>query len=220
MNLLNKNIWKHLWSIYTLSSRQVVFELIRPPDTPILIPVLFVCVAAALILWVPMPILYSIIGVTSMDGSIIPAELVEFSLASILTLVLMVPATVVVLFVTLVLLGTYFFIIGRCFRIEILWEHWLGFTAWINTPMVLTLFGTSLLSVWGHTPNPSLILFVSLIVIFIILPLVWTVVLCVQGLRIWTEKGMSFCVRITLIPYFIYAVMTALDIVYLAAKAW
>ena len=219
MNLMSKNIWKHVWSIYTLSSRQV-FALIKPPDTPILIPVLFVCIAAALILWVLMPILYSIIGVNSMDGSFIPTELVEFRLTSILKLVFIVPMTVVVLFVSLVLLGTYFFIIGRCFRVDILWKHWLGFTAWINIPMVLTLFGTSLLSVWGHTPNPSPIFFVCLIFIFIILPLVWAVVLCVQGLRIWTEREMSFCVRISLIPYFVYAILTTLDIIYLAVQAW
>ncbi len=219
MNLMNKHIWKHLWSIYTLSSRHV-FELVKPPDTPILIPVLFVCIASTLILWVLMPILYSIIGVNSMDDSIIPAELVEFSLTSILALVIWVPATVLALFVTLVLLGTYFFIIGRRFRIDIPWKHWLGFAAWINIPMVLTLFGTSLLSVWGHTLNPSPIFFVALIVIFITLPLVWAVVLCVQGLRIWTEKGMSFCVIVTVIPYFIYAVLTAVDIIYLAVQAW
>ncbi|MYD46528.1 MAG: hypothetical protein F4W92_09260 [Gammaproteobacteria bacterium] len=218
MNLLNKYVWKHLWSIYTLSSRQV-FELVKPPDTPILIPVLFVCIASTLILWVLMPILYSIIGVTSMDDSIIPAELVEFSLTSILKLVIWVPTTVLALFVALVLLGTYFFIIGRRFRIDISWKHWLGFAAWINIPMVLTLFGTSLLSVWGHTPNPSPIVFVSLIVMFIILPLVWAVVLCVQGLRIWTEREMSFCVWISLLPYFVYAILTTLDIIYLAVQA-
>lgn len=218
MNLLNKNIWKHLWSIYTLSSRKV-FELVKPPDTPILIPVLFVCIASTLILWVLMPILYSIIGVNAMDDSIIPAELVEFSLTSILTLVIWVPATVLALFVTLVLLGTYFFIIGRRFRIDIPWKHWLGFAAWINIPMVLTLFGTSLLSVWGHTPNPSPIFFVFLIFIFIISPLVWAVVLCVQGLKIWTDRKMSFCVWISSIPYFIYTILTAIDIIYLAVQA-
>lgn len=219
MNLLNKSVWKHVWNICTLSSRQV-FELTKPPDTPILIPVLFVCIAPALILWVILPILYSIIGVNVMDGSYIPAELVEFRLTSILWFVLFVPATIVGLFVCLVLLGTYFFIIGRCFRMGILWEHWLGFTAWINIPMLLTVLGSSLLSVWGHTTNPSPIFFFSIIVLFIILPLVWTVVLCVQGLRIWTEKGLSFCVLISLIPYFLYAVSTTPELTHLWAGAW
>lgn len=208
----------HVWNVYTFSSRQV-FELTKPPDTPILIPVLFVCIVPVLILWVLLPIFYLIVGVNAMAGSYIPAELVEFKFSSIPYLVLFVPVTIVGLFVCVVLLGTYFFIIGRCFHIDILWEHWLGFTAWINIPMLLTVVGSSLLSVWGHATNPSLFFFFSIIVIFIILPLVWTVVLCVQGLRIWTDKGMSFCVRISLIPYFLYAVSTIPELIHLGTGA-
>lgn len=215
-----ENNWVHVWSIYKFSS-EIVFEAIKPPNTPILIPVFFVSITASLILCVILPILYPIIGVGVMADSDIPAQFVEFNITAILQHTILFFAMAFMLGVFLVLLGTYFFIIGRLFRIEnTSWEHWLGFAGWINIPMVLMFFGSSLLSAWGHTENPSPIFFFAVLVIFVVLPIVWAVVLCVQGLRIWTEKSKSFCVRISLIPYFIFAVMTTPELILVGALAW
>ncbi|MXZ44846.1 MAG: hypothetical protein F4Z01_07730 [Gammaproteobacteria bacterium] len=215
-----ENNWVHVWSIYRFSS-EIVFEVIKPPNTPVLFPVLFVSITASLILCVILPILYPIIGVSAIDDSDIPAQFIEFNVTSILPHFLLFFTMPFIIGVFLVLLGTYFFIIGRLFRIEnILWEHWLGFAGWINIPMVLMFFGSSLLSAWGHTANPSRIFFFAVLVIFVILPIVWAVVLCVQGLKSWSDKGTSFCVRISLIPYFIFAVMTTPELILVGSLAW
>ena len=208
MNLFRRNEWKHIWRILTFSSRHV-FEEIRPPETPILVPAIFVFSLSILVLLV----LCFTTGLRPTTTLLGETQLIEA--LSLRTLLFVIGLTPVMFFYicTLVLLATYYFAVARCSQIDILWEHWLGFAHWTVVPMILAPGARMFIDIYSFTGVPTGIIGVAVIVLCFILPTVWSICLTFQGLRIWTAKGNLYCVVVSLVPYILYVLGAIPDII-------
>ncbi len=80
-------------------------------------------------------------------------------------------------------------------------------------PLILVLGAARFIDVYSITVDPSL--GVSLIVVGLcfLLPIVWTVSLSAQGLRIWTERGWVFSLGVSVLPYLVVILAYARSIV-------
>ena len=67
--------------------------------------------------------------------------------------------------------------------------------------------------------NPPLVFSVVVVALFYLLPVVWTVCLTQQGLRVWTAKGTVITLLISVIPYLIYVLVSVEKVVELMKGA-
>lgn len=196
-----------------MCSPRRVFDETKPSATPILFPALFVSIACALILWVLCPIFYTATGISKLPTTSVGVPLIELRISSIPALLLFVPSTVLGYIVYLVLIGTYFFVVARCFNIKTAWEYWFGFTCWTHIPMVITAIGVSVLLVYSSIGDPSTYVVVILSIPLLLLPLVWTGLLSAIGLRTWTTKGRAFCIGFGVLPYVFVLILSISDFI-------
>lgn len=221
LDLLNETNWLRIGKIFVFLSGRV-FKEIQPPHTPFLVPLFFVCVASATILWVIVPLILDTYGigldtidnVQRPDGKLQVGELAQ-------NVIFEMPIAMFNYTLGMLLLGTYYFGIARLFRIDdIWWEHWFAFAWWTHVPLILVLGAARFIDVYSVTVDPSL--GVSLIVVGLcfLLPIVWTVNLSVQGLRIWTEKGWLFSLGVSVLPYLVVILAYAQSIVDMFMRAW
>ncbi|MXZ56036.1 MAG: hypothetical protein F4227_05910 [Gammaproteobacteria bacterium] len=221
MNPSRKFDWLRIGKIYTLSSSRV-FKDIKPPGTPILVPLLFVSIVSAAIVWLVVP---PIIWANSMETQMRPGEWFLHPLADLefhiwMEHLVRVPFAAFEYVLDVVLLGTYFFVIARCFRIDdIQWEHWFGFACWTLVPIILVDGAGTFIEVYSESMNPSLTVSVLVVGLGFLIPIVWTITLTIQGLRIWTEKGWAYCVGFGLLPYFLLVLVYTREIVRLFIQA-
>ena len=190
--------WIRILKILSFSSRQVAEE-IRAPATPFVVPLLFVSIASAVILWIFIPLILNAfgIGLKTIDNVPHPdSELESAKLAHNLIFELPVYA------LGLIFLGTYYFGIARYFQIDdIWWEHWFGFACWTHVPLILIAGASCFIDVYAVTVNPSLGVSVFVVGLCFLLPIAWTVHLYFQGLRIWTKRGWAVCLCVSVLPY-------------------
>lgn len=212
MNRPNPSAWKQISTIVTGSSRQT-FSEIRPPATPILRPALFI-LSVSMLLWIVLYVFWIVNRYP--EWSAMTAQLSRgFPWVSLVSLILM---TILGYLSSIVVLSTYYFAIARYFRIEILWEHWFGFTCYTLVPMILVPSARWFIGTYGYFANPSLALCIVVLVLGLLLPIVWTVFITQLGLRIWTGKTRGYCVLSALVPYVLYGLSTIPDIVSLIAR--
>ncbi len=67
--------------------------------------------------------------------------------------------------------------------------------------------------VLGSLDDPPLVLSIVVLVLFYLLPVVWTVCLTQQGLRIWIAKGKGITLLISVVPYLLYVLLSVEKIV-------
>ena len=205
MGLFRVNEWKHIWRILTFSPRQV-FEEIRPPETPILVPAIFV-----FSLWLLVSLaLCFITGVWPTVTLFDETQLIGTNSLRVLSIVFgLFPMMLLSSMFILVVLATYYFTVARCSQIEIVWEHWLGFALWTLVPMILAPGARQFIDIYGFSGVPTGVIGVAVVVLCLMLPAVWSICITFQGLRIWTAKGNLYCVVVSLVPYTLY-VLTAI----------
>ena len=174
MKASRKLDWQRIGKIYTFSSRRV-FEEIRPPSTPILLPALFVVATATFIPWLLIPIVFAFfVGETTTSyDSLHP--LFRFGYSSIPFRLLLVGSAAITYAIDFILIGTYFFVVARCIGIKILWEQWFGFTCWAVIPIVFVHSAASSLSMYSISENPALIVTIVISILFCFLPILWIV---------------------------------------------
>ncbi|MXZ45022.1 MAG: hypothetical protein F4Z01_08660 [Gammaproteobacteria bacterium] len=111
--------------------------------------------------------------------------------------------------VRLILLGTYFYAVGRFLKMDAKWENWFGFACWTYLPMVIVPVAKTiavLLSLGSGTSNTLLFM---LWCVFVLLPIFWSFCITVQGLRSWTDKKTSVCIGIASVPYVVIVLFYA-----------
>lgn len=221
MNPLRKFDWLRIGKIYTFSSNTVLKD-IRPPDTPILVPLLFVSIVSAVIVWLVVPIVVTQMGIEREvePGWWFPHKVSLLEWEDWVQNLVKVPFTAFEYVLDVILLGTYFFVIARCFRIDdIRWEHWFGFAWWTLVPIVLVDGANVFIEAYSGSMDPSLAVSVLVVGLGFLLPIVGTATLTVQGLRIWTAKGWAYCVGFGLLPYFLLVLVYTREIVRLFLQA-
>jgi len=207
---------RRLWRVCTLS-RGVFDEMM--PKTPILLPLLLI-VVVSLILWLVVSITSTFQAVNLFGGH---AGLTEIRLGSdlffdrgspqeegilrlglydVLASILRgMFEVVLIICLKLTLLGTYFYVVGRLIQMDTRWGNWFGFACWIYLPMVIASAATTTLLFFSLANISSIVLLSFFRNALVILPVIWSFCIAVQGLRSWTSKDTAFCVRVALVPY-------------------
>ena len=200
--LVSKNDWLQVWRILFFRSKRV-FEEIQPPSTPVLLPAFVVLITASVIPWILVRTVFILIAPNPVmfrgRRSFLPLFESPEPIHQLSTAVSMGMRN----FLTLIVIGTYFFVVARCFRLKILWEHWIGFTCWTLIPLALVHSAMSFLSMYGAGANSSSAI-IAVAILGTMLLILWTVCLSAQGLRIWTAKGWGFCFGFSVLPYVVY----------------
>lgn len=180
--------------LLVFSSRQV-FEEIRPPTTPLFVPLLCVTLVAS-IFWV---MVYSFMSGAASQTSLF-GELIVFSRPSLGWFVCLWLVGLYLMSIGVILLGTYLYALARCFRVDdIRWEHWFGFASWTLVPMSLVLGLRTYVAESLFLQIPPLLLSVLVVSCYFLL-IVWTIFLTVQGLRIWTERPKGWYLFFSVLP--------------------
>ncbi|MYD46535.1 MAG: hypothetical protein F4W92_09295 [Gammaproteobacteria bacterium] len=219
MNHSRRDDWKRLLRVVSFSSREV-FEEIRPPSTPILVPALFV-LFSAFILWLP---LYVLVFTGLLSIPLVGEPNLGIAISSWQDLLaLLVPIPVAFMFVYVsgaAILAAWYFAIARYFRVDISWEHWFGFTCLTLVPMIVVPCSRLFIFVLASLDDPPLVLSIVVVVLFYLLPVLWTVSLTQQGLRVWTAKGRVITLLISVIPYVLYVLLSVQKVVGLMHAAF
>ena len=212
VNHSRRDDWKRLLKVVTFSSREV-FEEIRPPSTPILVPALFV-LSCSFFLWLTLYVL----TITDLLSIPLVGEpnlgIAISSWQALLTLFVPIPFAFFFVYIGgAVILASWYFAIARHYRVDILWEQWFGFTCWSLVPMIIVPCSRLFILVLGSVDDPPLVLSIVVLVLFYLLPVVWTVCLTQQGLRIWIDKGKGITLLISVVPYVLYVLLSVEKIV-------
>lgn len=207
---------RRLWRVCTLS-RGLFDEMM--PKTPVLFPLLFI-VGVSLIFWLFSSITSTLqavnlfgdhAGLTELrldsdfffDSGFLQDEgILSLGLYDILLSIL--PGMfefVLIIFLKLTLLGTYFYVVGRLMQMDTRWENWFGFACWTYLPMVIASVATPILLLFSLANISSIVLLSFFRYVLVILPVFWSFCIAVQGLRSWTSNDTAFCVRVALVPY-------------------
>lgn len=202
MFLLNKSDWQQIWRILTFRSRRV-FEEIQPPATPVLLPAFVVFITASVVPWILVRTVFILIAPNPVIFRARRNFLVLFESPEPIHQLSTAVSMGIRNILTFIVIGTYFFIVARCFRLKILWEHWIGFTCWTLVPLALVHSAMSFLSMYQAGARSSSVI-IAVALLCIILLILWTVCLSAQGLRIWTSRGWGFCLGFSVLPYVIY----------------
>lgn len=227
--------WLRIGKIYTFSSGQV-FKEILSPRTPFLIPLLFISIISAIVLWVIVPVVFDSHGIESETHDEESHTESEWELEELdldlhaesewevgefaRNVIIEVPLEIFGYVIGMVLLGTYYFGIARYFRIDNLWwEQWFAFAWWTHVPLILANGATAVIDVYSVTEHPSFVVSLLVIGLCFLLPIVWTVSLSVQGLRIWTQKGWAFCLSVSALPYLLLVLLYSRRIVGIFLRA-
>lgn len=220
MNPSRVDNWIRIGRMYTFSCRRLFAE-IRAPNTSILVPLLFVTVTSALVAWIVVPVILTETGIGEQTLLGTPHPFSEFEFSDFTEhLLLEVPYAIFQHCVDLILLGTYFFVVARCYRItDIHWEHWFGFACWTLVPMISVDGAVSFIDIYAGTVDPSLWLSITVVVLCFLLPIVWTASLTVLGLRTWTSQGWFYNLAFGAVPYALYGLVYAQDILKLFVRA-
>ena len=108
---------------------------------------------------------------------------------------------VLMIFLKLTLLGTFFYVVGRMMHMDTRWENWFGFACWTYLPMVITSAASAILLLFSIANITSIVLLSVFRIALVILPVFWSFCITVQGLRSWISNDTAFCVRVALVPY-------------------
>ncbi len=221
MNPSRKFDWLRIGKIYTFSPN-AVFRDIKPPDTPILIPLLFVSIASAAIVWLVVPIVVTQMGIERevKTGWWFPHKVSLLQWEDWVQHLVRVPFAAFETLLDVILLGTYFFVIARCFSIDdIRWEHWFGFACWTLVPIILVDGAVIFIEAYSGSMNPSLTVSLLVVGLCFLLPIVWTTTLTILGLRIWTGNRWGYSLGFGLLPYFLFVLVYTPEIVRLFIQA-
>lgn len=221
MSHSRKDDRKRLLKIVSFSSREV-FEEIRPPATPILVPALFV-LFSAFILWLTFYVLTTtgLLAIPFIGELNLNLGLDLSSLQDLLELLVPLPSAFLFVYIGgAVILATWYFAIARYFRVDILWEQWFGFTCWTLVPMIIVPSSRLFITILENSIDPSPVSSIVVVALFYLLPVAWTVFLTQQGLRVWTAKGKGITLLISVIPYVLYLLFSVETVVELMKGAF
>ena len=200
MNQPQKHDWKRILKIFSFSSTQV-FEEIRPPGTYILVPLTFLLVTTfivGIVLTFFYLTGYQPLNELSVHWWFAEATLVHQALmvgTMLLTLLYIVVLAVI-------LLGTYYYALARCYRIhDIRWEHWFGFACWTLVPMFMVPSARVFFENYETAVYPSFILSVVVLALCFLLPIIWSVYLTVRGLLVWTKNTKRWHIFFCVLPF-------------------
>ncbi len=115
--------------------------------------------------------------------------------------------------------GLYYLFAAKITGSAIGFKQWYAFSAWVNVPVLLTIPLMALQIATGHGQiGPEDLQMTSLnYLVFHLSPSshwatmlasanlvsLWTIVLSVIGLRVWTGRGIGTCVTVTLVPWIV-----------------
>lgn len=215
-----------IWRVCSPSARQAFDEM--RDQTPFLFPFLLVVLASLILMaLVTYPTAYFLfenlfdsikqergvsytgqyfeVGDTRID------TLHGFKLTPLIVISLVFEAIKICFFVgvRLILMGTYFYAVGRWLGIDYRWEHWFGLSCWANIPMIVVPTVVLLIGTLSMTQQPPDVVVGLLWFVFFFPPFLWSMFISVEGLRSWTEKDTAFCVRVALVPYVIIFLLLA-----------
>lgn len=214
-----KDDLKRLLKVVSFSSREV-FEEIRPPGTPILVPGLFV-LFSSFILWLTLYLLAfsNVLSIPLIGEPNLGLEITSWQ--ELLVLVFPIPSTFFIAYIGgAIILATWYFAIARLYRVDILWEQWFGFTCWTLVPMIIVPAARLFILILESLDNPPIVFSIVVVALLYLLPVVWTVCLTQQGLRVWTDKGKVITLLISVIPYAIYVYISVDKVVELMKGAF
>lgn len=110
----------------------------------------------------------------------------------------------------------YYLLAGKFLGSDISFGKWFALTAWISLPrlLVFPLMAMQIMTSGGQVAMEDLTMTSLNFLVFqlpqshpwagflsnIDLPMLWTVVLSVIGLRVWTNRSLATCITVTLLP--------------------
>ena len=211
MSHSRKDDWKRIVRLFALASTQI-FEEIRAPTTPILVPSLFLLVSSVFVLM--LFVATSSFGYEPFAAFRLPVGFSEVSIGRQLLVYGFLALTMLVSVAgAVIILGTYFYALARYYLIDdIRWEYWVGFVCWTLIPMFMVPSTRLFFDGYEKTQNPSFILSLVVSVFGFVLPIVWSAYLTVRGLRVWTEDTKCSHVGFCILPYVILALMSVPDV--------
>lgn len=212
--------WLRVGKIYAFKSG-IVFREIRPPRTPLLVPLLYVSIASAMILCIILPFIWDSFGFGSETSDSMQRPDIVSQVGAIATnAIFQVPIEVFTYTIAMILLGTYYFGIARFFRIDdIWWEHWFAFAWWTHVPLISLFGAVEFMEAYSGAVDPSFGVSLVVVGLCFLLPIAWTVSLSVQGLRSWTGKGWTFCLGVSAPPYLLVLLDSTQNIIEVFARA-
>ena len=113
----------------------------------------------------------------------------------------------------LLILATYYWVAGKSFETGLSWKSWFSFSCWAAMPLVVWSICTFVLLIIGgdgliHGLAPlTWIGITPPWAVLLNIPLVWTVVISIQGIRSWGSKRSSTSTIIVLVPYVLYVLL-------------
>lgn len=211
MSHSRKDDWKRIVRLFALASTKI-FEEIRAPSTPILVPLLFLLVSSVLVLM--LFVATSSFGYEPFTAFRLPDWFSEVSFGRQLLVYGFLTLTMLVMVSwAVIILGTYLYAIARYFRIDdIRWEYWVSFACWTLIPMFMVPSTRLFFDGYEKTQNPSFILSIVVLVLGFVLPIVWSATLTIRGLLVWTEDTKRSHVGFCILPYVILVLMSVPDV--------
>lgn len=113
----------------------------------------------------------------------------------------------------LVLLASYYWVASLSFESKIGWSNWFGFACWAAVPTVYgSLISAALIALfgieWKNALSPlTWIGWTQPWAVLFTIPLVWIVLISIQGLRSWGNKRIGTSVIVVLVPYLVYILL-------------
>ena len=113
----------------------------------------------------------------------------------------------------LLILASYFWLIGKSFKPDLSWRKWWGFACWSVTPIAVEAMVKGVLigvgkSNWIIGLAPFSWIGISLPwANLIAVSLLWSVFVTIQGLQCWGQTKRSISVIFVLIPYVLYVLL-------------
>lgn len=111
------------------------------------------------------------------------------------------------LVIVLLLLGTFYFVVGKIVKSDASWGDWFAFSCWVSIPAAIGAVATLALMAIGSTAlatNGLAVLgwfgMTAPWAMAITIPALWTLYITINGLDSWLEKGVVTSVIVALIP--------------------
>ena len=106
----------------------------------------------------------------------------------------------------LLILGTFYFIVGKIVQSEASWGDWFGFSCWVSIPLAIGSVATLVLvsiGGLGWSNGLSVLGWIGMSApwaMAITIPALWTLYITINGLDSWLQKGVVTSVIVALIP--------------------
>ena len=111
------------------------------------------------------------------------------------------------LVIVLLVLGTFYFVVGKIVKSDASWGDWFGFSCWVSIPAAIGAVATVvLMAIGGAALAQSGLAILGWFgmaapwAMAITIPALWTLYITINGLDSWLEKGVVTSVIVALIP--------------------